>query len=441
MALIRKLRRALIWLAAGVLTLAFAGQTTGLNGANADQPAGATRAMNILVLGDSYSAGNGADDYYGTAGCWRSHKNYAEQFAAQLSPRGVVRTVACSGDTTAEFTDSKDGRSPQLDAVTGSEDLIFVTVGSSDIHLEDIVTNCLVRHSRNGTACEESLTRAKKILDDEGLKSKIAGVIESIHRKADRATIVLLGYPPLEGDSNYKLRSRQEGNHVVNVGESTRQISKQLEGIYKSIVAGSDSKKLKYVSVLDLFDGHELSAKKTNPLRWMVQPGKDASAAYRDTYYHPNLMGWTQEANLLYFNPLVPKVVPVSGANTLDLRSIFATRSGSKVIWKLHIVASPVDPLKGITVRYLCRDPKSDDPNSYTYTSPPRGTADFKTVREKDGDGYYEVSADVSGIPPSHCSTYYVELTSRDQNVFFGTPSPDDGGDKEFPFAEFDIPK
>lgn len=40
-----------------------------------------SRALSILVMGDSYSAGNGAGDYYGAKGCRRSRNNYAEDFA------------------------------------------------------------------------------------------------------------------------------------------------------------------------------------------------------------------------------------------------------------------------------------------------------------------------------------------------------------------------
>ena len=69
--------------------------------------------LDILVLGDSYSAGNGATDdlgaeqTYGPDGCRRSRVNWSEKYAASLRAAGQpVRLVnhACSGGVTADFT-------------------------------------------------------------------------------------------------------------------------------------------------------------------------------------------------------------------------------------------------------------------------------------------------------------------------------------------------
>ena len=68
--------------------------------------------IDILVLGDSYSAGNGATDDqgavqdYGPDGCRRSRVNWSEKYAATLRASGrPVRLVnhACSGGVTADI--------------------------------------------------------------------------------------------------------------------------------------------------------------------------------------------------------------------------------------------------------------------------------------------------------------------------------------------------
>jgi hypothetical protein len=75
--------------------------------------AGAADPIDILVLGDSYSAGNGATDdqgtvhSYGPAGCRRSTVNWSEKYATALRASGQpVRLVnhACSGGVTANIT-------------------------------------------------------------------------------------------------------------------------------------------------------------------------------------------------------------------------------------------------------------------------------------------------------------------------------------------------
>lgn len=75
--------------------------------------AAADSTIDILVLGDSYSAGNGATDdkgasqTYGPTGCFRSRVNWGEKYAAILRARGQsVRLVnrACSGGVAADIT-------------------------------------------------------------------------------------------------------------------------------------------------------------------------------------------------------------------------------------------------------------------------------------------------------------------------------------------------
>ena len=66
------------------------------------QPAPPT-PLKVVLLGDSYSAGNGADDYYGPHKCFRSPNNWAERYLAALRAQGYSITFvnrACSGSVT-----------------------------------------------------------------------------------------------------------------------------------------------------------------------------------------------------------------------------------------------------------------------------------------------------------------------------------------------------
>jgi lysophospholipase L1-like esterase len=70
----------------------------------ATAPVKLSQPIKILVLGDSYSAGNGAGaptgNYYGPSKCMRSHANWAEQYAKTLGESGFQPTLinhACSG--------------------------------------------------------------------------------------------------------------------------------------------------------------------------------------------------------------------------------------------------------------------------------------------------------------------------------------------------------
>ncbi len=73
--------------------------------------AGSTaKPLKVVLLGDSYSAGNGARDasddrdYYGPSGCFRSHSNWSSKYVELLQRDGYNVTFdnrACSGGVTS----------------------------------------------------------------------------------------------------------------------------------------------------------------------------------------------------------------------------------------------------------------------------------------------------------------------------------------------------
>ena len=269
--------------------------------------------MQVLAMGDSYSAGNGAGDYSGAAGCYRSGKNYAQDFAAIIrgqpySQPTTVTNVACSGAVTADFFHSKDGQPPEINAVTRKYDLIMLTIGGNDADFADIVKYCLVAKFRDGANCNPLLSNAEKLVDDGSIKNRITNVLASIRAKANPgAKIVLLGYPFLEGDTGYTLRSGHGDNApIIKVGHRLHALGVAADALDQSVVntlnASSQGSPFEFVSVHKLFDGppyHGLYAMKNNPNRWMVQPFVDASLLTHDTWYHPNPTGWLEEAKLL----------------------------------------------------------------------------------------------------------------------------------------------
>ena len=68
--------------------------------------------LKVVLLGDSYSAGNGAGDYYGPHECYRSKNNWAERYIEALRTQGYAVTFvnrACRGGVTADiFNDRVD---------------------------------------------------------------------------------------------------------------------------------------------------------------------------------------------------------------------------------------------------------------------------------------------------------------------------------------------
>lgn len=277
--------------------------------------AAAPRVFPILVMGDSYSAGNGAGAYYGAKGCWRSPNNYGGVFARTLQAPPddqptVVENVACSGDTTIAFSHSTHGRRPQLDAVNKGYGVIFLTLGGDDVDFAGIVQNCLVQISRDGQRCDQLLSHAERLLEDGTLQGRLTGVLSGIFMRANvHADIVLVGYPSIDGDTNYQLpyghgRTVAVSARLEKIGALGDRVEQQA---VNRLDASRHTGNIIFVTTKTLFAGHELFAQSLNPNRWFVAPMTDATIASIDTWYHPNQTGWAQEAALLLNDPRVPK--------------------------------------------------------------------------------------------------------------------------------------
>lgn len=298
------------------------------------------KPLSILVMGDSYSAGNGAGAYFGAKSCRRSAKNYAREFErlVEVAPyiqRAFVENVACSGDTTAEFFASRSGRPPQLNAVNAGYDLVFLTIGGNDLKFKKIVQYCLIAKTRDGANCGPLLTQAEEALKDGALEQRMANILRSIQTRAGPLTrIVVLGYPYLEGDPSYRLRSGRGGSTFIEVGQRLREIEdvgdRVQERVASQLNVENSTSRFVFVKTKRLFGGpptRELFAKKNNKNRWFIQPFVDAGAIDRDIWYHPNVAGWRSEARLLLKDPRVPKSPDVRFIQQLytgdvDLRSL-----------------------------------------------------------------------------------------------------------------------
>jgi lysophospholipase L1-like esterase len=73
------------------------------------QAAATGRPLKVVQLGDSYSAGNGAGNYYGPKDCYRSSTNWAERYLDSLRDTYNVTFVnrACSGGVLSDLTHTR----------------------------------------------------------------------------------------------------------------------------------------------------------------------------------------------------------------------------------------------------------------------------------------------------------------------------------------------
>lgn len=70
------------------------------------RPSLSGKKLHAVLLGDSYSAGNGAGNYYGPDECYRSGNNWAHIYLNSLVDRGISLTLnnrACGGAVTSNI--------------------------------------------------------------------------------------------------------------------------------------------------------------------------------------------------------------------------------------------------------------------------------------------------------------------------------------------------
>ncbi len=231
----------------------------------------------------------------------------------------------------------------------------MLTIGGNDVDFGEIVTQCFVTPSRDAKGCKEAVDNANGKLPEtventEKILRKISGKLEP------HAEIVLVGYPLLSTDREYKLADCYEmrpgpvyapapkctDHFEYNAGTEVRELGKAATKAQSELVQEWDkneSTKVTYIdSIETAFSGHEPdpAATSKNSYRWVnefietegqLQPdGTTKGKTSWDTanWYHPNIIGHQKIAAEIQNKVGIPgatrAVAPTSG----DIDIVFA---------------------------------------------------------------------------------------------------------------------
>jgi lysophospholipase L1-like esterase len=356
--------------ALAIVMLGMVGDWSG--GVTADA-AVAVNPLKVVVVGDSYSAGNGARSYYGPTSCYRSHDNWAERYADWLVAHGphAVTLVnrACSGAVTANFFGPRDlgtisqvgtecrpqsddeqltkietipGRPtrtrchavlrPQMEALGKDTDLVVFTFGGNDVNFGEIVQQCFIVGLRDPGNCREHVEAAERDLSNVQLQ--LVRILSKMREKLrDDAKVVLLGYPHLVGgEYGYVLKSHNLLHRVTDsydAGAKVRAFAVRARSVQQAAVdeanAAATGPFVTYVdSVLDAFSGHEPDPRlfHPNPERWLNEGG---DTRIKDEWYHPNTHGHDAYKELLQVHRDFGASHSPEAAGSLDLAFVIDT--------------------------------------------------------------------------------------------------------------------
>ena len=307
--------------------------------------------LNITLLGDSYSAGNGAGDYEredpddSGGKAYRSRNNWAHHYVDWLNARGAHTTLtnlAHSGSTTSDVMNGQIGK------MSVDTDLVMLTIGGNDVRFGDIVKRCFSLGFRSASGCREVVENADSRMESEAVEGGTAvpsvrtqtrTILEKIDAKLpDGAQVVLVGYPYLSMDKEYSLAdasgSYDAGTGVRSLSDKAKETQSALVDEWNTV--HSSTLKVTYIdSTPTAFSGHEPdpSAARRNDYRWINEfmetegvRGNDGRTTSRfsldpNMFYHPNKIGHEQIAELIEEKVGVPgNAEPTAPANAgLDL--------------------------------------------------------------------------------------------------------------------------
>ncbi|KQX65659.1 hypothetical protein ASD06_08495 [Angustibacter sp. Root456] len=273
----------------------------------------------IVILGDSYSAGEGTFDYVAaprgvSAACHRSNKSY---LIAELDPGDVVN-LACSGAVSWDLY-YEDGRSTppqltQLDDLDRAPGAVVMTLGGNDIGFADIVRECVVN------SCDADAAQIESWNDSaDSLRTWLGPVYEDVwktinierrrkQRNGAYAPVVVLAYPQVTHATKFGACGRIAGvKHTIGAGEVrvANNLVAHLNAALRAAVADARSAGYEVYFVQEtadamlpnhtLCDGRNAYVNDVLPIPAAKWPPIDA----RPESVHPNISGYAAETGAI----------------------------------------------------------------------------------------------------------------------------------------------
>jgi lysophospholipase L1-like esterase len=137
-------------------------------------------ADKYVALGDSYSAGNGANSTNLDSSCNRNTYAYP-YLVAQQRPNTALTFVACSGAVTGDVING------QVNSVTADTKIVTMTIGGNDIGFTSLILACTT------LGCQSQIDSSNAKIANE-LPAKLNTTYAAIKARAPTAKVAILGY-------------------------------------------------------------------------------------------------------------------------------------------------------------------------------------------------------------------------------------------------------
>lgn len=220
------------------------------------------KTMNLLILGDSYSSGNGAGNYSDIT-CGRSRTVWGELYATTMRSRGLtvnVKNAACGGATVVGGIAGNTVIPPvskQVEQITSETDLVVVTIGGNDVGFANIVVQCFIPGTADPSRCRQAVSSGKNAVPR--VTQQAIDVMRSARsRLRPGARVAVVSYPYLSNTSQYTLRGLFD---AFRPGPAVRQLGdmgdQAITTAANTINAEAGQNIVQFIPSKDLFVGHE----------------------------------------------------------------------------------------------------------------------------------------------------------------------------------------
>jgi len=229
-------------------------------------PQAAQPAVRYVALGDSYSSGVGAGDYYSSSGsCDRSPGAYPALWAAASHPASFT-FAACAQATIGSVL------SGQLSALTKATTLVSITIGGNDVGFVPVMATCVLLPT---SFCVSAVHTAEAEIQS-ALPGKLNQLLTAVAADAPNARVVVMGYPEPYDLSKSASCVGLSSTDRTDLDQAASQLDTQLQA---AAVRYGDA----FADVRPAFAGHQIcdSDSFLNSVDWL-----DIDASY-----HPNAAG------------------------------------------------------------------------------------------------------------------------------------------------------
>ncbi|WP_255770553.1 SGNH/GDSL hydrolase family protein [Pseudarthrobacter sulfonivorans] len=244
-------RRRLSAFAAGLATIAM---TLGFAAIPAEA-APPVPNVDLVAVGDSYTAGTGAGAFASSLPCIQTKGGYVDDLRDLAIVDDNVTNGACHGALLDQMADDvvpsvmqQIARLTAAETLSGRTELVTLTAGANDIGVNSILFACAYSTPED---CQQAVLSAEGKLP--GMAADLSRAVTAIHRAAPRARIAVLGYPLLFDPERGIPVIPLERQEMINQG--TAALNATIDAAVSAANTGSKAN-AQYIDVTSRFAEH-----------------------------------------------------------------------------------------------------------------------------------------------------------------------------------------